>query len=71
MPRSWSSILGTDETFAQPVNARHSYLAEELRWNHRFADILGQAADGRPSIDFRRFDDTVEAAEPAPRAVRR
>ncbi|HEY1503754.1 MAG TPA: ion channel [Stellaceae bacterium] len=59
------SILGLDETFSQTIHARHTYEADEIRWNHRFADILTRAPDGHRQIDYRRFHDTVEAEEPA------
>jgi inward rectifier potassium channel len=52
-------LTGIDETFAQAIHARHSFVAEDLRWNARFADILGYAPDGRRTIDFRRFDEVV------------
>jgi inward rectifier potassium channel len=54
------TIVGVDETFAQTVYARHSYEANELHWNHRFADILTRSEDGRRVIDYRRFHDTIE-----------
>ena len=54
------SIIGLDPTFSQTVHARHVYDAADLRWNHRLADILGRADDGRRSIDYRRFHDTIE-----------
>ncbi len=59
------SISGIDETFSQTIHARHTYEASEIRWNHRFADILTRAQDGHRQIDYRRFHDTVEAQEPA------
>jgi inward rectifier potassium channel len=59
------SIGGIDETFSQTIHARHTYEADEIRWNHRFADILTRAEDGHRRIDYRRFHDTVEAQEPA------
>ena len=59
------NIIGVDETFAQTIYARHSYDAADIRWNHRFADILGRADDGHRQIDFRRFHDTVEVADAA------
>ena len=58
------SILGLDETFSQTVHARHTYEASEIRWDHRFADILTRAEDGHRQIDYRRFHDTVEATQP-------
>ena len=63
-------LIGIDETFAQTVHARHSYLADEILWNRRFVDILGRAADGRRSIDYRRFHDTVEVPGAAPQKVK-
>jgi inward rectifier potassium channel len=57
------SIVGLDETFSQTIHARHTYEADEIRWNHRFADILTRAGDGHRRIDYRRFHDTVEAEE--------
>jgi inward rectifier potassium channel len=59
------SIMGLDETFSQTIHARHTYEAAEIRWNHRFADILTRAEDGHRQIDYRRFHDTVAAQEPA------
>jgi inward rectifier potassium channel len=51
---------GVDETLAQTVNARASYLPHEILWDRRFADIFGWTDEGRRAIDFRRFHDTVE-----------
>ncbi|PSN13637.1 ATP-sensitive inward rectifier potassium channel 10 [filamentous cyanobacterium CCT1] len=48
-------LTGMDETLSQTIHARHSFLAEEILWNHRFVDILGQTPDGRRSIDYRNF----------------
>jgi len=59
------SISGIDEIFTQTIYARHTYQASEIRWNHRFADILVRAGDGHRQIDYRRFHDTVEAQGPA------
>jgi inward rectifier potassium channel len=51
---------GVDETLAQTVNARASYLPDEILWSRRFVDIIGWTEDGRRAIDYRRFHDTVE-----------
>jgi inward rectifier potassium channel len=51
---------GIDETIAQPVHVRTSYLPHEIMWGHRFADLFGWTEDGRRVIDYRRFHDTVE-----------
>jgi inward rectifier potassium channel len=52
-------LTGVDETFAQPIQARHSFLASEILWGHRFVDILTPLADGRAAIDYGRFHDVV------------
>ncbi|WP_017298802.1 ion channel [Nodosilinea nodulosa] len=48
-------LTGMDETRSQTIHARHSFLASEILWDHRFADILGQTPDGRRSIDYGNF----------------
>ena len=53
------TLTGIDETFVQPIHARYSFVAEDLRWNMRFVDILGWTKDGRRAVDFRRFDEVV------------
>lgn len=53
------SLLGIDENFAQTVHARHSYVASELVWNARFADVLVRDADGRRGIDYSHFHDVL------------
>jgi inward rectifier potassium channel len=53
---------GTDESFAQPVYARHVYAARDIVWGRHFADIIGVTDDGRPTIDYGKFhsvDETV------------
>ncbi|MBV8492600.1 MAG: ATP-sensitive inward rectifier potassium channel 10 [Alphaproteobacteria bacterium] len=50
---------GIDETIAQRVHARISYLSDEILWDHRFADLFGWTEDGRRVIDYRRFHDTI------------
>ncbi|HJU19405.1 MAG TPA: ion channel [Stellaceae bacterium] len=56
------TVSGIDETMAQTVYARTSYLPHEVLWNHRFADIFGWTQERRRMIDYRRFHDT----EPLP-----
>jgi len=50
---------GIDETIAQRVHARTSYLPDEILWGHRFVDVIGWTEDGRRVIDYRGFHDTV------------
>jgi inward rectifier potassium channel len=54
------SLTGIDETVAQTVHARYSYMTREILWNTRFADLLAFTADGRRAIDFSRFHDVRE-----------
>jgi len=53
------TATGIDETMAQPVHVRTSYLPHEIMWAHRFVDLFGWTEDGRRVIDYRRFHDTV------------
>jgi len=52
-------LTGIDETVAQTIHTRHSYLAEEIYWNQRFVDILITMPDGQRLIDYTRFHDVV------------
>jgi inward rectifier potassium channel len=45
------TVTGLDETMSQAIHARTSYLAHEVLWGHRFADVFTQAEDGRLAID--------------------
>jgi len=53
------TLAGIDETFAQTVHARHSYIWQEIQWNAKFVDIVSRLPDGRRRIDYDRFHDTV------------
>jgi inward rectifier potassium channel len=53
------TATGIDETIAQHVHARTSYLPHEILWDHRFVDVMGWTDDGSRVIDYRRFHDTV------------
>ncbi|MDJ0635261.1 MAG: ion channel [Xenococcaceae cyanobacterium MO_188.B29] len=57
------SLSGIDETVAQPIHAPYSYAANDIRWGHRFADIIHQTSDGNHYIDFDRFHDTEPLAK--------
>ena len=50
-------MTGTDESFAQPVYARHVYRATDIVFDRHFADIIGDTEDGRRSIDYSKFHD--------------
>ncbi|MGF1566964.1 MAG: ion channel [Nodosilinea sp.] len=53
-------LAGIDETMAQTIHGRHSFVADEILWHHQFLDILGWTTDGRRSIDFRNFHGVKE-----------
>ena len=48
-----------DETLAQTIHARHLYRRRDILFGRRFADILTRGEDGRQTVDYRRFHDTV------------
>ena len=48
-------VAGVDETFAQRIHARHSYVPAEIAWNRRLSDILTVGADGHRIVDYTRF----------------
>ena len=61
-----------EETFSTRVTARTSYLADEVRWDVKFADIFVQTADGVIAIDVERIDRTErlpDGATSAPTAL--
>lgn len=49
------TMTGLDETVAQTIHARHSYLTHEIYWNMRFVDILHRLPDGRRYVDYSYF----------------
>jgi inward rectifier potassium channel len=54
-------VSGYDVVAAQTVYARKSYDYPDIRFGHRYADILGTSEDGRLKIDYGRFHETFEA----------
>ncbi|NJL87587.1 MAG: ATP-sensitive inward rectifier potassium channel 10 [Leptolyngbyaceae cyanobacterium SM1_1_3] len=58
------ALTGIDETVSQTIHARHSFVSEEIRWNHRLADILLWTEDGRRAIDYTSFDRVVPIPSP-------
>ncbi len=53
------SLVGIDETVAQTIYARHTYVAREILWNKRFVDIVSRTGDGARSIDYTHFHDVM------------
>ncbi|HLG90001.1 MAG TPA: ion channel [Alphaproteobacteria bacterium] len=50
-------MTGTDESFSQPVYARHGYSATDIVFDSDFVDILDVADDGTRTINYGRFHD--------------
>jgi inward rectifier potassium channel len=53
------SVAGTDDTTMQPVHGRKRYMADDVVFGHRLADLLTVLPDGRIEVDLRKFDDLV------------
>jgi len=53
-------VSGYDVIAAQTVHARKSYDHQDIRFGHRYVDVLGTSDDGRVRIDYGRFHDTFE-----------
>ena len=51
-------FTGTDEIFNQKVHARHSYILDEIIFNHRLKDTFVKNTDGTPLVNFNYFHDT-------------
>ncbi len=52
-----ASLVGIEEATGQTVHARHAWKGADIRFSHRFADILVRLADGRRAVDYARFHD--------------
>lgn len=55
-----ASVTGLDTSFHQTVHARHVYRAEDILFNRSFVDIIERQGHGTWSVDYSRFDETVE-----------
>jgi inward rectifier potassium channel len=53
-------VSGYDAVAAHTVYARKSYDHSDIRFGHRYADILDLLEDGRFRIDYGRFHETLE-----------
>jgi inward rectifier potassium channel len=58
------TLEGSDETTAQTMQARHSWVHQDIRWNHRYADVLFEQ-DGVMHIDYSFYDSVIQVEEPA------
>jgi inward rectifier potassium channel len=53
-------VSGYDVVAAQIVHGRRTYEHSDIRFGHRYADILDTTEDGRLRIDYGRFHETLE-----------
>ena len=53
------TITGYDENMAQEVRARHWYDVKEIKWDHRYADILESGPDGDAQLNYDLFHEST------------
>ncbi|WP_321813738.1 MULTISPECIES: ion channel [unclassified Paraburkholderia] len=58
-------IEGSDESTAQTMQARHIWTDAEIRWQHRYVDLMSDA-DGTSVMDYTHFHDVVAFDEARP-----
>lgn len=63
------SVHAHEETFSTTVTARRSYVAADVRWDAKFADIFVPAPDGVITIDVERLDKVDRLPEGATSAA--
>jgi inward rectifier potassium channel len=61
------TLRGHDESLAQNITARRTYRLEDLRWDHRYEDILSLDEAGKLTIDYGKFHAStpLAAGDPA------
>jgi inward rectifier potassium channel len=57
------SIAGYDESISSPVTAREAYGAHEMKFDHRFVDVVDELPTGEIVLDLTRFHDVVPFTE--------
>jgi inward rectifier potassium channel len=57
------TIEGIDETTAQSMMARHQWGIKEVRWHHRYVDLVRHDENGVNVIDYSVFDDVLPLDE--------
>lgn len=55
------SVAGIDDTSMQQVHATYTWMASDVLFGHRLADIVTETPEGNMLIDLRRFHDVVAA----------
>jgi inward rectifier potassium channel len=57
------TIEGVDETTSQSMLARHQWSIKEVRWNHRYVDLVRRDENGLNVIDYTVFNDVLPVDE--------
>ncbi|MBE1159079.1 ion channel [Dyella acidiphila] len=57
------TIEGIDETTSQSMLARHQWSFKEVRWNHRYLDLVRRDENGVNVIDYTIFDEVLPLEE--------
>jgi len=52
------TLMGHDGTYGTTTYARKIYYPEDIRWNHRFVDVISDLPDGRLAMDYDHFSST-------------
>jgi inward rectifier potassium channel len=58
------ALAGTEESLEQTIRARYSYTLEDLRFDHRFVDIVSVGEGGTRILDYTHFHDVVPETPP-------
>jgi inward rectifier potassium channel len=58
------TIEGIDETTSQSMLARHQWGIKDVRWNHRYADLVHPNKNGLYVIDYTVFHEVLPLDEP-------
>jgi len=53
------NLGGVDDNSAQRLYARQIYTREDIRWQHRYADITSISDEGRLVLDYSKFHDVT------------
>lgn len=56
------ALSGVDEVFSQSVYARSSYILTDIRWNHKFKDVISISEQGLRVLDYTQFHEVEEMA---------
>ena len=51
------TLTGVDDSSGMNLHARHSYSSTQIKWQHRFSDIIGRTTEGDTVIDYGKLHD--------------